>query len=83
MKSKDKEDLKKEVDYIFESGANAIRIREMVESFIDRRYTDTVIERGHFTGRHICPKCGRTLSVPYTLELCPACDNETEDDGGL
>ena len=36
-----------------------------------------------YTNSHECPKCGRVLSVPSILGLCPICDNETEDDGGL
>ena len=38
MEAKDRKDLQREVDHIFESGANEIRIMEMVERFIDRRY---------------------------------------------
>ena len=38
MEIKDLVDLKKELDHIFESGANEIRVLEMVNTFIDRRY---------------------------------------------
>lgn len=37
MTQQDKEQLKLEIDHIFESGANEIRIFEMVVSFIDSR----------------------------------------------
>ena len=33
-------DLKKEIDHIFESGANEIRILEMVDKFVSRRFVD-------------------------------------------
>jgi hypothetical protein len=37
MTQQDKEQLKLEIDHIFESGANEIRIFEMVINFIDSR----------------------------------------------
>ena len=37
MTQQDKEQLKLEIDHIFESGANKIRIFEMVVNFIDSR----------------------------------------------
>ena len=37
MTQKDKEQLKLEIDHIFEGGANEIRIFEMVVNFIDSR----------------------------------------------
>lgn len=37
MTQQDKEQLKLEIDHIFESGANEIRIFEMVVNFIDSR----------------------------------------------
>jgi hypothetical protein len=37
MTQQDKEQLKLEIDHIFESGANEIRIFEMVVNFIDTR----------------------------------------------
>ena len=37
MTQEDKELLKKEIDYVFESGANEIRILEMVTMFFDSR----------------------------------------------
>lgn len=38
MTEQDKEQLNIEISYIFESGANHLRIFEMVENFIDKRY---------------------------------------------
>lgn len=38
MENKDKIDLQKEIEHIFNSGANEIRIFEMIENFIDKRY---------------------------------------------
>jgi hypothetical protein len=37
MTDKDKEDLSFEIKYIFDSGANEVRIQEMVERFITKR----------------------------------------------
>lgn len=37
MTQQDKEQLKLEIDHIFESGANEIRLFKMVVNFIDRR----------------------------------------------
>jgi predicted RNA-binding protein with EMAP domain len=39
MKTSDKEQLKAEIDHIFESGANELRIYEMVEKFINKSYS--------------------------------------------
>jgi len=33
-------ELKKEIDHIFESGANELRVLEMVDTFIDKRYVE-------------------------------------------
>ena len=38
MTEQDKEQLNIEISHIFESGANHLRIFEMVENFIDKRY---------------------------------------------
>lgn len=38
MTEQDKEQLNLEISHIFESGANHLRIFEMVENFIDKRY---------------------------------------------
>ena len=38
MNKEDKEQLNIEISHIFESGANHLRIFEMVENFIDKRY---------------------------------------------
>jgi hypothetical protein len=38
MNKQDQEQLKKEISHIFESDANEIRIFEMVNNFIDKRY---------------------------------------------
>lgn len=38
MIQKDIEDLKMEIAHIFDSGANEIRIEEMVKTFINQRY---------------------------------------------
>lgn len=40
MRQTDLDQLKIEIDHIFESGANEIRVFEMVKSFIDKRYVD-------------------------------------------
>ena len=38
MTKEDKEQLNIEISHIFESGANHLRIFEVVENFIDKRY---------------------------------------------
>ena len=38
MTEQDKEQLNIEISHIFESGVNHLRIFEMVENFIDKRY---------------------------------------------
>ena len=39
MTEKDKEQLKAEINHIFESGENEVRFFNMVVDFIDKRYT--------------------------------------------
>jgi len=52
MSTKDKKDLENEVQHIFDSGANELRILEMVETFIDRRYISNIeathLKAGYF-----------------------------------
>ena len=43
MTEQDKEQLKLEIDHIFDSGANELRIYDMVINFIDSRYKNNVI----------------------------------------
>jgi hypothetical protein len=38
MNKKDESDLKNEIAHIFDSGANEIRIEEMIKNFIKKRY---------------------------------------------
>lgn len=38
MNYKDEQQLKLEIAHIFESGANELRVLEMIKTFIDRRY---------------------------------------------
>ncbi len=41
MNTKDKQQLKLEIAHIFDSGANEIRVFEMVKNFIQKRYEST------------------------------------------
>ena len=52
MTQQDKEQLKIEIDHIFESGANEIRILEMVKSFINSRksYTERQMDDAYGKG---------------------------------
>jgi len=40
MTTKNENDLKNEIQHIFDSGANEIRIFEMIKSFIEKRYKE-------------------------------------------
>ena len=65
-------------------GYPAVVSRERYETIIEiLSDIKSGLKENHYTGRHECPKCGRILSIPSILDLCPICDNETEDDGGL
>src|SRR5688572_4416373 len=44
MTGQDELDLRSEIQHIFDSGANEIRVFEMVKMFIDRRYVNKKIE---------------------------------------
>ena len=60
MTQQDKEQLKLETDHIFESGANEIRIFEMVINFIDSRNgvnKNFVLADVISSGKASCPKC--------------------------
>jgi len=52
MTQQDKEQLKIEIDHIFESGANEMRILEMVTNFIDSRksYTEGQMDNAYNKG---------------------------------
>ena len=57
MTQQDKEQLKLEIDHIFESGANEIRIFEMVVNFIDSRSANTdEYTKGYRDGWRDCCK---------------------------
>lgn len=56
MREQDEEQLQIEINHIFESGANEIRVFEMVKKFIEMRfplYRDT-----EANGIVFCGKCG-------------------------
>jgi hypothetical protein len=60
MTQQDKEQLKLEIDHIFESGANELRIYEMVVNFIDSRNgvnKNFVLADVISSGKFACPKC--------------------------
>lgn len=46
MEITDKKQLKTEIDHIFYSGANGLRIYDMVVNFIDSRYKSNVVLQG-------------------------------------
>ena len=54
MTQQDKEQLKIEIDHIFESGANEIRILEMVTNFIDSRSGVTKISSNPMLADDVC-----------------------------
>ena len=56
MTEQDKEQLNIEISHIFESGANHLRIFEMVENFIDKRYK--AINYTH-SCTELCDECSR------------------------
>ncbi len=45
LTTKDTKELKLEIDHIFESGANEIRILQMVKNFIDSRNAETNVSK--------------------------------------
>jgi hypothetical protein len=60
MTQQDKEQLKLEIDHIFESGANELRIYEMVINFINSRNAvnkNFVLADVISSGKSTCPKC--------------------------
>jgi hypothetical protein len=74
MEEIDKEQLKLEVSHIFDSGANKIRIIEMVERFINRRY----LALGKLDGtRCICKSDETTGSIQVLC--CNICGKPNED----
>ena len=71
MTKEEQEELKNEIQHIFDSGANEIRIFEMVKMFIDNRsvvnnlpidsVSDCVIPNTYMDS-DICMKCGKTIN---------------------
>ena len=45
MTDQDEKQLRKEIDHIFESGANEIRVFEMVKNFINKRYSQATANK--------------------------------------
>lgn len=80
MNKKHKEELKKELRHIFNSGANPIRVAEMVETFIDRRYVvknDTVLATVPYQCCPVCNGAGQTIADGFTtgvFQTCKVCN---------
>lgn len=53
MHIKNQEELKREIAHIFDSGANELRIFEMIERFVEKRFTEK--SRMNF---NVCSTCG-------------------------
>lgn len=70
MTKEDKEQLNIEISHIFESGANHLRIFEMVENFIDKRYK--AINYTHYC-EGLCDeeRCSYTLN--NDSKMCDDC----------
>lgn len=58
MTTKDEIDLKSEIQHIFDSGANELRIFEMIKAFIDRRYETPNIEKSSIDFAEYCVMSG-------------------------
>ena len=63
MTTQDEQDLKNEIQRIFDSGANEIRIFEMVKTFIENRSTKSVPYQK-------CPVCEGSGKI-YVSQLNP------------
>jgi len=75
MTQQDKEQLKLEIDHIFESGANEIRIFEMVVNFIDSRNgvnKNFVLADDSDMLFHECPNCNWRCNC--TDQPCSCCN---------
>jgi len=83
MDKVNEEQLKLEINHIFESGANEIRVFEMVKNFIDRRYSNNFVER--FSSDGVFFKCGNCNFEPkmssstddlLQMNFCPNCGSK-------
>ena len=68
MTEQDKEQLNIEISHIFESGANHLRIFEMVENFIDKRYK--AINYTHCCEEFAGGKCKPMVNADWTYLRC-------------
>ena len=79
MNKKHKEELKIELHHIFDSGANQIRVAEMVEAFIDSRYVvkninyDTVLATVPYQCCPVCGGTGQTFADGFTNSVYQTC----------
>lgn len=63
MTDKDKKQLEYELRHIFESGANELRVYEMVVNFIEsRELVNKTNDIHNVVGSNICKSCGIDLS---------------------
>jgi len=68
MTDQDKKQLWIEIEHIFDSGANEIRVFNMVESFIEKRYLIPKQQKQPY-----CPKCsdfGTLHNQDGTISTC-------------
>lgn len=78
MKKQYEEDLKMEIQHIFDSGANEIRVLEMVKTFIKRRYVAlTPIAVGQSQTEKGCEFCGNEIASSIK-SVCVCCLDEMQ-----
>lgn len=71
MTEQDKEQLNIEISHIFESGVNHLRIFEMVENFIDKRYK--AINYTHCCTEFFCEDEDLEYSSKKCKKQCSGC----------
>jgi hypothetical protein len=68
---KDEKDLKSEIQHIFDSGANEVRVFEMVKTFINSRYKPRFLEPEDCDHSNY-----RTGHSPFVACICNDCGEE-------
>jgi hypothetical protein len=65
LSEKDIKDLKQEIQHIFDSGANEIRVFEMVKMFTERRFVKLILPVVSITFKERCKKDIEELEKYY------------------
>lgn len=63
LTDKEANQLQREIDHILDTGANSIRLLEMIDTFLDRRYTNTLNKE------ELLEKLGWTIECQSPLEI--------------